>query len=315
MSILTRFQKDSSSSFLNTELDDIHSPQICIKEEDNYFVEAIRRNDVDAVKEFIDGKLVDINCIDRTGRTGLQIAVQEKHVSMLAELLSRGAEIGNALLDAVKIGSLECVAILVEYDKERQQSGNTVDKRISSGTGVHPHSNVLTPLVLAAQSGNFDITKFLMTQGYVIEKPHPKFCDCTNCEELGRLGCYLNNLNTYRALVSPVYISLAFLLQDPNIPSKKLDPVYRALVLKRDILNHADIEYEFREDYLKLAEKCEDFAVALLDQCCDLQEISLFMTMPGMKEISGVEVIGGSTQQKKLSVLNFAIKYSNKKVE
>jgi len=45
------------------------------------------------------------------------------------------------------------------------------------------------------------------------------------------------------------------------------------------------------------------------------EQRSLFMTMPGMKEISGVEVIGGSTQQKKLSVLNFALKYSNKKVE
>ena len=85
--------------------------------------------------------------------------------------------------------------------------------------------------------------------------------------------------------------------------------------MKREILNQADIEYEFREDYLQLAEKCEDFAVALLDQCNDLEEISLFMTMPGVKGVAGVEVLGGTAQQKKLSVLNFAIKNSNKKVQ
>lgn len=316
MSFFNRL-RNVSTTIVDTPLNEVKSPQIVISDEDNYFIEAIRRNDLDAVTEFLDGKLVNIDCFDRTGRTGLQIAVQEKNVAILTELLGRGANIGNALLDAIKVESLECVALLVQYEKNRNQDYTHTVERHRSRTSlaqISLHKRVLTPLVLAAQMGNFDITKFLMIQGYVIERPHPKFCGCDNCQALGRLGCYLNNLNTYRALVSPVHIALTFLLQNPNDTSNKLDPIYTAFVLKREILIHADIEFEFREDYLKLAEKCEEFAVALLDQCCDLEEISLFMTMSAIEDIFGVEIIGGSTQQKTLSVLNFAIKHRNKKV-
>ncbi|KAK3735711.1 hypothetical protein QZH41_010145 [Actinostola sp. cb2023] len=204
-----RSESRDSENHIITEMDDIDSPK-AINEETSYFLEAVQRGDFETVKEFIVGKLVDINSIDAD-----------------------------------------------------------------------------------AQNENFEITKFLMKEGYKIEEPHAKYCDCSECtcRALGRLGCYLNNLNIYRALVSPVYISLVFLLQDHTSPSTKTDPVYRALVIKREILNHAEIEYEFREDYLQLAEKCEDFAVALLDQCRNLEEISIVMTLPGIKEVPGVEFI------------------------
>lgn len=303
------------------ELNEVTSPTTDNTPEFENFIEAIRTNQLDTIKTFLDKKLVDIDCIDRTGRTALQIAVQEQNATILDELLKRGAEIGNALLDAVKLESLKCVEILVCYDKKRRKtSAHTIDRQTSNSsatsarTTLNLRSKVLTPLVLAAQMENFEITKFLMEQGYIIEKPHHKFCECENCHALERLGCYLSNLNKYEAFVSPVHIALTFLLQDPNNTSRKMDPIYRAFVLKKEILNHADIEFEFREDYLKLADKCEDFAVALLDQCCDLEEISLFMTMPAIRDVSGVEVLGGSTRQKTLSVLNFAIKYRNKKV-
>jgi hypothetical protein len=309
-----------SQSQFNMALDETDFPTSFISDEERHFLEAVRQNDSDTVKGLLDGGSVDVNCMDGNGETPLQMAVKEGHLNILSLLLCRKDNIdaSKALLDAINKESLECVIVLADYDKRQKDAGTTLSmprrRTASAGAETEPYTSFLTPLVLAAQIGNFEITKFLMQQGYTIEDPHKKFCDCTQCLELGKLGCYLSHLNTYRALASPVYISLIFLLAEPNSPSKKTDPFYRALILKRDLMEHADMEYEFREEYLKLAKECENFAISLLDQCRDLQEISVAMAMPGMKGITGVEVRGGSSRQKKLSVLNFAIRYRNTKV-
>ena len=318
MAFLNEASRKTSQGHFNITLDETEFPTAFITEDERAFLEAVRRNDIETVREFVEGG-VDVDCMDGNGRTPVQIAVKEGYLNILSYLLYKKGDIfvDNALLDAINKESLECVMVLVDYDKHQKEAGilpQKKDRKISSSKDLEQYTVFITPLVLAAQRGNYEITKFLMTQGYTIEDPHQKFCDCEKCAELGRLGCYLNHLNTYRALVSPVYISLRFILTEESERTKDIDPFYRALVLKKKLMEHAEMEYEFREDYLQLAKECEDFAVSLLDQCRDLQEISVVMAMPGMKGVTGVEVRGGSIRQKKLSVLNFAIKYRNKKV-
>lgn len=316
-------QRRASQGHFNIALDEMDFPAMSfINNNERDFLEYVKRGDLSAVREYVDAGMVDINCMDGNGQTAVQIAVKEGNLNILSFLLFKKGDlfIDNALLDAINKESLECVMVLVDYDKQQKETGTLPvkkERKVNENTGLEvseQYTRFITPLVLAAQIGNYEITKFLMTHGYIIEDPHQKFCDCSACAELGRLGCYLSHLNTYRALVSPVYIALKFLLTEPSLRTKDIDPFYRALVLKKELMEHAEMEYEFREEYIQLSQVCEDFATSLLDQCRDLQEISVAMALPGMKGVTGVEVRSDSSRHKNLSVLNFAIKYRNTKV-
>ena len=295
-----------------TKLDDLDSPPTLLSEKEIQFLDSVKCGDISQVKQFIDDGNVDLNCMDANGETPLQLAVVNEHKEVVALLLRSGADIGNALLQAVSRGSVECVDILTKFDKA-SVSPTQVE-------GSDEFSSYLTPLILAAQNNNYEMVKLLISREYTIEKPsvHPNSCDCESCQSRGgRLGKSLWKLNTYKALASPVYISLSHLLDskdDLEKASSLNDPIIQAFVLNRALEELADTEYEFRNDYLELSNQCELFAVALLDECRDMEEIENLMTVPGLKNLDHVEVTAENKEAKKLSMLNFAIKNRNEKV-
>jgi len=69
-------------------------------------------------------------------------------------------------------------------------------------------------------------------------------------------------INAYRALASPVYIS-----------QTAQDPILEAFQLYKELHDWANYEPEFRSDYAELAQKCSDYAVALLGQCRRREEV------------------------------------------
>lgn len=268
------------------ELNSMKQPSTEKNDEDaRAFFEAVRKGNLEASRKYIERNLVDINRVDSYGLTALQIAVKEEHIAILKCLMDNGAIVGNALLDAISNNSVDCVSVLAQYHKEQKhkQSFIRISSSSSSSTGEEEliydsDDSLLPPLVLAAQNHNYEIVQFLLREGYEIDPPQRTHRYRQDGKEL--LGSYLLNLNTYKALVSPEYICAQFFLQTGGSLSTDNDPLYKALTLKKDILKHGKDEYEFHEDYKVLAEKCEDFAVALLDQCRNLYEITIIMNLP-----------------------------------
>ena len=226
-------------------------PEMSLSEEDNFFLEAVRRGDIRQVKEFFNN------------------------------MKPKSFDSDEARLRDVTIGNFG--------------------------------------LMLAAHQDNYELVKILLSQGYTIEEPHPRSCVCDSCDAMGSLQKDLNRLNGYRALASPVYISLSYLndCENVDLPSKHCrisDPVYQAFVLNGKLDRLAREEYEFKRDYTNLSTRCEEFAVALLNLCRNMAEIGCVMSMPIIKGLAHVQVRTANKAAKKLSVLNFAIKNKNERV-
>ena len=99
---------------------------------------------------------------------------------------------------------------------------------------------------------------------------------------MARLKDSLVKLNTYRALASPLYISHLFLHESKHVGLRNTEhaasgPLFRALVLKKKLKELAITEDEFCDDYRALSAQCENFAIQLLDECRNLEEIAAVM--------------------------------------
>lgn len=311
----------------SVETEDIELTPCSLSPVEEEFFEAVRSGNKEAVEELIRVKHVNVNCRDLSGETALQIAVEEEATEVVQILLRNKAEIGSALFQAVRNNSLHCVRILVAYDPyfRRNTAQRVLDRnmetvsRRSSGN----FDEFLTPLELAVLNGNYKIVEFLVSKGYKVEDPHSQkpqdAAERNEKESMVRLRESLVKLNTYRALASPLYISHSFLhdtrerkdLSKKNAHHSVNDPLLRSIILRRKLKELAGSEGEFREDYRALSEQSENFAVKLLDECRNLDEIAAVMDMPELAKMK--EHVHLEEKEQKLSVLNLAIKYRNRK--
>ena len=295
-----------------------------LSEDQTEFLDAVRDGDHARVREYILERSVDVNCVNLLGETALQIAVSNNRHEIAKFLLNEGADVGNALLYAVANESTVWVTLLLDFieDLNAQShattAGTSRNQEASKASEDHCYTKYISSLVLAAQSNNQEIVKILLEKGYTIEEPsfHRRSCKCGECEGK-RLGSSIHRLYSYRALASPVYLCLSYLLdrspnRDQDIKSSK-DPIICAFLLNRKLENLMEDEYELKNDYQALSSACEEFAVSLLTKCRSMEEIGCLMSVPGIEKLEHVEVRGGREAQK-LSVLNFAIANKNEKV-
>ena len=216
----------------------------------------------------------------------------------------------NLFFEAIRIGDIRQVK---EYFSKKP-------KVFESDAAKHRDTTLGSfGLMLAAQQDNYELVKVLLSQGYRIEEPHPRPCVCDTCDAMGSLEKALYRLNGYRALASPVYLSLSYLADCEEEKSssnqyRTNDPVYQAFVLNGKLERLAREEYEFKKDYSNLSTRCEEYAVALLNLCRNMTEIGCVMSMPFIKGLAHVRVRTTNKAAKKLSVLNFAIKNKNERV-
>lgn len=167
----------------------------------------------------------------------------------------------------------------------------------------------ITPIILAAHRDNYEIIKLLLDRGYRIPKPHNIKCHCKSCINESTddsLRHSRSRINAYRALASPSLIALS---------SK--DPILTSFELSWELRRLSKLENEFKLDYEKLAKKCQEFAVDLLDQIRGSKELEVIlnhdMTNPAYSE-GGQEIEPKPTDKMKLSRLKLAIKFKQKKV-
>jgi hypothetical protein len=95
------------------------------------------------------------------------------------------------------------------------------------------------------------------------------------------------------------------------------DPILTSFELSWELRRLSKLENEFKVDYEKLAKKCQEFAVDLLEQIRGSKELEVILnhdtTNPASDE-AGPEVEPQPTDKLKLSRLKLAIKFKQKKV-
>lgn len=315
------FSPQLNSAIEEDEMDVLASSMSA--DEESLFV-AVRSGNKEAVQNLLSTKRVDVNCRNANGETALQTAVEEQDLDIVQILLKNNAEIGSALFQAVRNNSLQCVRILVAYDKSRKSFGaKSLEKFSTKGTGrtLGRFDEFLTPLGLAVLNGSYEIVEFLVSKGYKVEHPLTRksqdFAKQFEEESMIRLKNSVVKLNTYRALASPLYISQLFLHESKNLSTRNTeysasDPLFRSIVLKKKLKKLSFREGEFRDDYRALSAQCENFAIRLLDECRNLEEIAAVMDMPELDKMEDDAYLRNKEHQ--LRVLNLAIKYQNIKV-
>ena len=118
-------------------------------------------------------------------------------------------------------------------------------------------------------------------------------------EENDTLDSALTALNSYVAIADPIYIAECFLNDVGDIT----DPLQRAFELGRELSIVSRIEYEFKSEYKKLSERCNKFAVDILENCSMEPDIRCVLE-------SGSEI----TRNETLDILHLAVLNDNVQV-
>ncbi|CAF4567302.1 unnamed protein product, partial [Didymodactylos carnosus] len=127
----------------------------------------------------------------------------------------------------------------------------------------------ITPIILAAHRDNYEIIKILTDRGELVSKPHNVRCDCEKCliyNKEDSLRHSRSRINAYKALSSPFYISVS-----------SRDPIMTAFELNRELKHLSRIENEFKEEYEKLAQQCQDYSAALLAETRSSKELEIIL--------------------------------------
>ena len=238
----------------------------------------------------------DLNYVSSSGKTLLQLAgdITEESVrnDVIKDLLNNGADLEVALLHAVRESNSEIVEILLRYHNQTPQA--------SSKSLNEEH---VTPIILAASLQNFEIVKLLLNNGFTISEPNKPHCNGSNGMVTGKLASALHRLHVYRGLASPVYIAASF-LQNVNVGT---DPVRRACAMNQTLREMAKQEYEFSKEYEELSSNCNEFVVALLNECRSMEEIQCIME-------TNVEDAASRNVKGQFNMLEFAIATKSDKV-
>ncbi|ESO05324.1 hypothetical protein HELRODRAFT_191443 [Helobdella robusta] len=218
---------------------------------------------------------LDVNCVDYMGRSALHFAVDGENIEMidfLMEFLSLEL-IDEALLHAVSKDLAKIVRQIIEHPTYESRNTNyPLRKFHNSFKKLHlraeksgQFSPDVSPLILAAHRNNHEIIQLFLSKQQTIAKPHSiscHCCDCTakqNCDSLKRS---ISRLNAYKALASPAYMALS-----------SQDPIMTTFQLRQEMKKLAQVEKEFKNEYMGLVEQCMNFACELMDLCRGTQEV------------------------------------------
>ncbi|XP_066148800.1 short transient receptor potential channel 5-like [Euwallacea fornicatus] len=244
-----------------------------LQESEKKFFELVASGDVLAVKHYLDSNSgFNINCVNFQGVSALLIAVKNHLESMVEYLLAQPQiDIGDCILHAVKDNQRRILEALLQKMSETAPSLEFVGVTHSSD-----FPDYVTPLILAAQCGHYEIIELLIQRGHTISKPHPPSCRCADChvhlERDDLLYVESLRLNLYKAVSNPAYIC-----------HSTYDPILTAFHLAKELNECSDIVPEFRIAYAELSSEISSFAVDLIACCRSTNEMELIL-----KQTSGL---------------------------
>ncbi|KAF7285240.1 hypothetical protein GWI33_011561 [Rhynchophorus ferrugineus] len=238
-----------------------------LQESEKKFFELVASGDVLSVKDFLDKNTgFNINCVNFQGVSALLVAVQNHSEPMVEFLLTQqGIDIGDCVLHAVKDNQRKILESLLTRLNQIAPSLEFVGVTHSSD-----FPDYVTPLILAAQCGHFEIIELLIQRGHTISKPHPASCRCSDCrvhlERDDLLHAESLRLNLYRAVSNPAYIC-----------HSASDPILVAFQLSQELNECSMLVPEFRVAYSELSNEISTFAVDLIGCCRSTSEMELIL--------------------------------------
>ncbi|KAL4240893.1 hypothetical protein ACF0H5_001675 [Mactra antiquata] len=256
-----------------------------------------------SVEEAAESSL-NVNCLDYMGRSALHLAIDSEKLEVIEVLLDNLSFncIEESLLHAISKGATKIVKIITEHPNF--MAGEDRLKRLGVGEAFFrteeksQFSPDITPLILAAHYNNHEIIQMFLSRNHRIEKPHPISCTCNDCvtkQNYDSLKRSRSRLNAYRALASPAYMALS-----------SPDPIMTTFELRQEMMKLAEIEKEFKREYLSLVEKCMNFACELMDLCRGTQEVEAVLS-------EGSDCCSDNGKRDPLARLKMAIRYQEKK--
>lgn len=180
-------------------------------------------------------------------------------------LTQQGIDIGDCVLHAVKDNQPSILTMLLDKLSVTAPSLEYVGVTHSSD-----FPDYVTPLILAAQCGHYEIIKMLIERGHTISKPHPPSCRCSECkmhlEHDDILHSESLRLNLYRAVANPAYLCYS-----------SHDPILAAFQLSKELTDSSFLVPEFRVAYKELAAEVSMFAVDVIACVRSTTEMELIL--------------------------------------
>ncbi|XP_075990902.1 short transient receptor potential channel 4-like [Anticarsia gemmatalis] len=243
----------------------IHLPKLQPKERD--FLQLVSENDVEAVQQYLqENPTLNINCINFQGVSAIHIAVKNRSEAMVEFLLTfPNLEIGDSVLHAVRDNSIKILVMLLDAQLKISPGLECAGTTHSADFPVH-----VTPLVLAAQMGHYEIVTLLIERGHTIARPHLPNCPCNTCRNSqikdDALHISSARLSVYRAIASPAYLV--------HVSS---DPILTAFRLTAELAANAAANRQLAAAYLQLADDVSAFAVDLIGCCRTSEEVEIIL--------------------------------------
>ncbi|CAG5122394.1 unnamed protein product, partial [Candidula unifasciata] len=274
-----------------------------LTDEERVFLNAAYLGDVGIVRQSLEDSAessLNVNCVDYMGRNALHLAIDSEKLDIIEILLDNLSFncIEEALLHAISKGATKIVKLIIEHpnfmageDKLRRMGGGDAFFRLEEKSQFPPD---ITPLILAAHYNNHEIIQMFLSRNHTIEKPHPISCKCQDCvtkQNYDSLKRSRSRLNAYRALASPAYMALS-----------SPDPIMTTFELRQEMMKLAEVEKEFKSEYLNMVEQCMNFACELMDLCRGTQEVEAVLSESDE-----------GTDRDPLARLKMAIRYMEKK--
>ncbi|CAB3237140.1 unnamed protein product [Arctia plantaginis] len=263
-------ERKESNDFIAKEC--IHLPKLQASEEE--FFQLVSEDDVSAVQQYLEDHLaLNINCVNFQGISAIHIAVQNRSEAMVEFLLKYpNLEIGDSVLHAVRDNSIKILVMLLDAQQKISPGLEFAGATHSADFPSH-----VTPLILAAHMGHYEIVMLLIGRGHTIARPHIPNCPCTICRNslLNDDALYISSsrLSVYRAIASPAYLI--------HVSS---DPILSAFRLNEELAANAATYRQLAAAYLQLADDVSAFAVDLLGCCRTSEEVEFIL-----KQTAGCE--------------------------
>lgn len=99
-----------------------------LSREDHLYLQAVERGDIVTVQRMLEGKAVNVNCVDLLGRSALLIAIDNDNVEIAELLLRNDIQTGDAILHAINEDNAEIVELLLaNHQKNKKNITASID--------------------------------------------------------------------------------------------------------------------------------------------------------------------------------------------